>query len=242
MPRDVLIQVRRSSTSGQGPPSDIQPGEPYLNTADRRLWVGVGSGQAVEVTTELLPSVAVSFFPGLPSAILQPSGNYIIPFAANAATLTTLALTANQIRAAPFAVRRRVTITQVALNVSTAATGTTVAVAIYGANADGTPGTRVWVATGIDSATTGNKTVSASLTLGVGLYWLAVWSAGAPALRAVPTGAMVPMAGFNLAGANAGANILTVTATGGLTDPFPSGYAATAGAMPAVGVLYTVVG
>lgn len=238
MPKPFLSTLQLPSLGTA--PSTGSAGELFWDSTNRRLlaydgvsWVSIGPDSVARVDFSLLGKVPI---------FAQPTGSYVIPFAVNGTALTTLALTANQIRAVPFVVSRAVRITTIAINVSTAATGTTVTVGIYASTSStGLPSSRLYLSPGLDSATTGTKTATLTLDLSPGIYWIAVWSAGAPTLRAVPAGALAPLAGHNIGSNNAANNQLTLTTTSGLTDPFPSGAAWAAGSMPAVGVLYTIL-
>lgn len=124
MPRNVAIQLRRSSTPGQGPPSDLLEGEPAVNLADRRLWVGLGNGQAVELGGGG-GNAFLSALPGLPRpGPLAGDTNPVVPFAIGSTASTTLANGTNTARLIPWAVYVPIRITSVSIAVTTASAGT----------------------------------------------------------------------------------------------------------------------
>jgi hypothetical protein len=109
-----------------------------------------------------------------------------------ATAFTTVTISANTLYASPFFVPEELRFDQIAINVTTAGAGGTVArVGIY---KDGsTPSTQGYPANLIPGTdvgelavdTTGVKANAIDVTLPPGLYWLALVSSGAPALRGV---------------------------------------------------------
>jgi hypothetical protein len=155
----------------------------------------------------------------------------------NATAATTLALTASRVYWIPFTVPRKLNITQLAINVTTASAGTHY-VGIYASDYYWQPTGAPLVSASFDTSSTGVKTASVSLTLTVGVYWFA-WAAGSGAtVRAVALAACATLGLGNLGTANT-----TYYYTSGSTLPNPaptSGYSvATGSALPAIGVVFT---
>lgn len=181
---------------------------------------------------DLLLSVQSNFPP-------KPPGydNCVVPYAVTATAATTLALTASRTYWIPIVVSVPVTISQVAINVTTVSAGNHI-VGIYSSNARGEPNTKLieWTFT---ADTTGVKasTSGLPLTLQRGIYWIA-WAAGSAAtVRAIALAAARSLGLPALGTAN-----LTCWYTSGGTLPQTaptSGYIAITGsALPAVGFYY----
>jgi len=114
------------------------------------------------------------------------SNVYFCPFDFTA--VTTQALTANRIYVAPFILGKNLTITTIAIQVTTAgAAGTLAQVGIYSNGSDNAPAPLLYTTSDLDTASTGVKTYpNQSWQLQAGtVYWLAVQGSGAPTLRAI---------------------------------------------------------
>lgn len=122
-------------------------------------------------------------------AAARGAGALILP-SVNATALTTIAAAANRFEASPYIPARDQPIDELALEVTTLAAGTTFHLGIYADNGAAAPGSLlVGSSAALDSATTGYKTTSVSITLQAGtLYWLVCLTSGAPTCRAVPLG------------------------------------------------------
>jgi len=110
-----------------------------------------------------------------------------------AGATATAAMTANVIYASPFAVVRTITLDRIAINVTTVAAGATARLGIYADAGTTYPGSLVLDAGTVDVSTTGMKTITISQQLTPGLYWLVVWSGGAPTIRGVAGGGAYPI-------------------------------------------------
>jgi hypothetical protein len=131
-----------------------------------------------------------------------------------------------------------VSITTIAINVTTAASGT-VYVGIYDSDSSYQPNSLL-TSVSFSSSSTGVKFTTTSLTLLPGVYWIALVSNAAPTLRAVALAASYSLALPTLGTAN---TVCWYTSGSTLPDTAPtSGYTALNGsALPAVGLLYSFV-
>jgi hypothetical protein len=87
----------------------------------------------------------------------------------------------------PFGVFRQISVTALAIEVSTASAGTA-ELAIYSTNSAGnTPSQRLAYVSGLDTGTTGVKSGSVSLTLEPGAYFAALRCSAGATLRAFST-------------------------------------------------------
>lgn len=148
-----------------------------------------GANTASEVRTALTSVLgrADADIPGRPK---QGSTVYFMKPGVEFSTVSTRALTANQIRYEPFLVRSPITIDAFIFEVSTAVASSNVRVAIYNADKDWQPTSLVIDAGNTSSATTGVKTVTITSTaLPAGRYVAASWSGHAPTLRCFRGGA-----------------------------------------------------
>lgn len=207
-----------------------------------RVYKG-GSWVVVGPTAGAGNSSFLSALPGLPRpGPLPGDGNPVVPFIVGSAASTTLANGTNNARLIPWAVYAPIRITSVSIAVTTASAGTA-QVGIYAASATQpfAPTSRLYVVTGIDTGSTGVKTVSGlQWDLQPGIYWFAVWTSANATLRAIALGNL-----FALSAVMSGTAVVThyyFTPTGGLPDPAPtSGFIAANTAYPAIGVLYTLL-
>ena len=228
------IVIHKASSA----PTSPVAGQLYFNTSTKKLYFYDGT------TWVELPGSGGG---GTASFIWAPNGfppkppgydEYVVPYALSGTAGTTLALTASRIYWIPFFVWRTVTITTMAINVTTASSGTHT-VGIYSANTSLQPGSLLYSAS-FDAGSTGVKTATPNLQLTQGVYWIG-WHAGSGAtVRAIALAASMSLALPGLGTANA--NYWYTSGTS-LPNPAPtSGYtAATGGAVPAVGMKYTFV-
>jgi hypothetical protein len=206
-----IIRLRRRTTAGS--PTGLLAGEPAVNLAERRLWVGDGSASLLVADGGLLEALSLFFAaPFLPSP--STSWRCLWPFTGAGTTIT---VTSGRCYFVPFPVLQPITVTDLGIEVSTAATGTA-EVAIYAA--DGTskrPGTRLAYVSGLSTGATGVVSGAVSVTLQPGLYWAALRCSAAPTLRGA-AGAF----GFGIStGGNNRVNHL-FNANSALTDPITS--------------------
>jgi hypothetical protein len=197
----------------------------------------IESGDRIPLTNLSLLPCFLSFTPTPPLF-----NDYQVPYAVGATAATTLALTASRTYWIPFVVTRKVSITALAINVTTASTGTHY-VGIYGSDNLWQPTGAPLVSASFDTGTTGVKTASVSLTLSPGVYWVC-WATSSTSsnatVRAIALAACATLGLANLGTANT-----TCYYTSGTTLPNPaptSGYTALTGsALPAVGFVINYV-
>ena len=108
--------------------------------------------------------------------------------------LATLAVGANTLRALPWLVVKRERYDQIAIHVTTSASGTTVMLGLYD-DAGTYPGKLIASFGSLDSASTGLKTATINLELEPGLYWLALISNGNPTLGGIDAAAFPALLG-----------------------------------------------
>jgi hypothetical protein len=226
----VVIKVKRGVES-QVKSATLQIGEMALATDTRKLFVQ-GVSDLVWIG-----SLCLDFLTFTP----RPPGvtEYQVPYAVNATTATTLALTSGRVYWIPFTVFWKVSVTQLAANVTTKSTGTHY-IGIYASDYYWQPTGGPLASISFSAATTGVKTGSVSLILQPGVYWFA-WAAGSAAtVRAVALAACASLGLGNLGTAHT-----TYYYTSGSTLPNPaptSGYSvATGSAVPAIGVVFSYV-
>jgi hypothetical protein len=226
----VVIRAQFDDTIEGGTSISLQSyGDTVILQASDNGWYTVKplSGSSIR------PFVIQSFAPKPPGI-----NDYIVPYAKAGTAATTLALTASRIYWIPFIVWSSVSITGIAINVTTAATGT-VYVGIYNSNSRYQPYSLL-TSTSFNSGTTGLKSATLSLTLLPNVYWMALVSTAAPTIRAVALAAS-----FSLALPTLGTANTTCWYTSGTSLPSTaptSGYTALNGsAVPAVGLLYSFV-
>lgn len=221
-------------------PSPLTPNAIYaVRTGEGfDLYIADSTGNvAHKVNTSGSSNIFSSGLSGFPP---KPPGynDYVVPYASTGTAATTLALTASRIYWISFSVHYPVSITQVAINVTTASAGTHW-VGLYSSNDKGEPA-NIIIQWSFNAGTTGVKTSTTELpiTLQVGTYWVA-WAAGSAAtVRAVALAAARSLALPALGTAN-----LVCWYTSGSTLPTTaptSGYTALNGsALPAVGFYYS---
>jgi len=224
----IVIRVKRG-TESQVKNTTLQTGELALATDTNKLFIQ-GSSDLIWVN---LTFYNFHSFTPRPPGITE----YQVPYAVNATAGTTLALTSGRIYWIPFIVPRKLNITQLAINVTTASAGTHY-VGIYASDYYWQPTGSPLVSASFDASSTGVKTANVSLTLQPDVYWFA-WAAGSAAtVQAIALGAC-PSLGLG----NLGTAHTTYYYTSGSTLPNPapsSGYTvATGSALPAIGVQFS---
>ena len=158
--------------------------------------------------------------------------------AGNGLALGTLALTANRIYAIPFVLASPLTITRLAIAVSTLTSGTAYVGLYNDAVASGLhqPGTQIVVTGGLNTGSTGEKIATVTTTtLKAGVvYWAAVTGSGAATLRALAGGGVMSMLGFSI-NATTAISLLYVAGSGTLpSDLSGSSFTADVTAVPAI--------
>ena len=226
----IVIRVKRG-TEAQIRSAVLQTGELVLATDTNKLFIQ-GVSELIWINP-VLPNF-LSFTPRPPGVT-----EYQVPYAVDATAAATLALTASRVYWIPFVVPRKVNITQLAINVTTASAGTHY-VGIYASDYYWQPTGSPLVSASFDASATGVKTASVSLILQPNVYWFA-WAAGSAAtVRAIALAAC-PSLGLG----NLGTAHTTYYYTSGSTLPNPaptSGYSvATGSAVPAIGVTFSYV-
>jgi hypothetical protein len=183
------------------------------------------------------PFVIQSFAPKPPGI-----NDYVVPYATNGTAATTFTFTANRIYWIPFIVWSTVSITGMAVNVTTAAStgqNNLIYVGIYSSTTTYAPNTLITSAS-FDCSSTGLKTATVSLTLQPGVYWIAIACDITPTIRAVALASA-----YSLALPSLGTSNTVCWYTSGLSLPSTapsSGYTALNGSdVPAVGLLYSFV-
>jgi hypothetical protein len=154
------------------------------------------------------------------------SGRYISSDT-NQIAVSTVAISANTIRAYPIIISRSLTIDEFRIEITTGVASTTARVSIYADNGSTYPGAIVSssdVATYDSSvATTVANTPSSNITLTPGLYWLGINSNGAPTLRAIQPSSMPAVIGRTSSLANThGIGYSIAQAYGAMPSTFPA--------------------
>ena len=137
----------------------------------------------------------------------------------------TAAWSAGRIDLSPFFVSSAVPIDQIGVAVSTAATSALAKVLIYGADANGWPGAKLYQSADLDCSTTGYKFATLSFTFQPNtIYWLGIWTSAAQTLRTINAGVMPVIGGLNAGGNGTNYNTIirrVVTYSGGVApDPW----------------------
>jgi hypothetical protein len=170
--------------------NELAIGEPYWVSDEGRVAIGISVNAYQYVTSGLNPG----YRSGLTYCLAE-----------TAVGTTTLVLIANALRAWPWRIRRRVTFTDLASEVTTASASTSYRLALYLDNGNYYPGSLIAQtdAQQYSSGTTGQRpaTLAQPITLEEGIVWLACNASGAPTLRGLPQTAINPILGTAL-GAN----------------------------------------
>jgi hypothetical protein len=226
----IVIRVKRG-TETQIRSASLEFGELAFATDTNKLFIQ-GSTDLIWINP-FLPNF-LSFTPRPPNIT-----EYQVPYAVNATSATTLALTASRVYWIPFTVPRKVNITQLAINVTTASAGTHY-VGIYASDYYWQPTGAPLVSVSFDTSSTGVKTANVSVTLSVGVYWFA-WAAGSAAT--VTAIALAGCASLGLGNVGTANTTYYYTSGSSLPNPAPSsGYTVgTASAVPAIGVVFSYI-
>jgi hypothetical protein len=151
---------------------------------------------------------------GVPGLNIKPANNlYIGNGTGN--TLTTLALAANQITLAPFMTNYDFTTNEMFVSVATAASGISIRLVIYEADANGRPTNILRHGTPVDATTTGTKAsgLGTALAMTKGkLYWIGTWASGTVTIRCHQTYNAMPQT-WTTAATPVGQNSLRKTVT-----------------------------
>ncbi len=131
---------------------------------------------------------------------------------------------ANELDANPFVVARPLTIDRLAIEVYSADTGKSVRLGVYADSGSVYPGALLVDGGAVSVGTTGIKTVTISLALTRGLYWLAIISEGVPILRAESC-AVTPLGAdpLHLQASYYESNYYVTQSYGALPTTFPAG-------------------
>ena len=173
-------------TNSSDPSGTFDEGSIYYNNSLRVI------RQYSQSSWQFLPNF--SSVPNPPPILV--TGIRVCPYAANAVATTTLAMTNNTSYWIPFAVNRRMTVSNISINVTTASAGSSENVGIYNSNPTNLyPNTLLGSVT-LDTSTTGLKTgtLASAITLTPGIYWIALASNGTPTLTTLAVGSLLPLA------------------------------------------------
>jgi len=155
----------------------------------------------------------------------------------NCAALTTVAPTANVLRAYPHIVPYKTTLDKIAINCTTLTAGKQ-RLGIYSDDGNCAPGARLLDAGEVDTGTTGVKAIDIAQVIEAGtLLWIVVVGNAAPTLRATPANAGSPILGYdNTLGTDAAIGWSVALTYAALPATFPNGAAVitAAAAQPAV--------
>lgn len=111
------------------------------------------------------------------------AGEYVLTTMGSGTSTGTVAGGAGRLDIYPFTPGATITITGVAINVSTLVASAVARVVIYAADANGRPAALLYQSADLDCSTTGIKTALASLTLPKGqFFWLGVWTSSTATL------------------------------------------------------------
>ena len=110
--------------------------------------------------------------------------NYTVPYAVCATSATTLGLTGNRCYFLPFLVTTPLKITYAAIQVTTLSTGTGY-IGLYDITTARKPYNRLWMSSGLDMGSTGEKSDMPNIVLPPSMYWLALVSSSAAEVRAI---------------------------------------------------------
>jgi len=148
----------------------------------------IGAGFGLSIASTTLTNTQPRSFPAQPCGYL--AGVYY-DFSQNAAGGATRAIVADQLYLWPAFVNWDVTPLEFGVSVqSAAASGKSMRVVIYDSSATGFPNLKLWESASFLVDSTGYKRNSTGLTLKLDagtLYWIGVWSDGAPTLYGYPT-------------------------------------------------------
>lgn len=119
--------------------------------------------------------------------LVPPSGQYVSTTMASGSTTTVLAGAADRIDIFPFIPGADMTLNALGVNCTTAVAGALCKLVVYDAQDNGQPGSLLLETSTADLGTTGNKVLTASLTIYRGrTYWMGVRHSSTAALSAWP--------------------------------------------------------
>lgn len=119
--------------------------------------------------------------------LVPPSGQYVSTTMASGSTTTVLAGAADRIDIFPFIPGADMTLSALGVNCTTAVAGALCKLVVYDAQDNGQPGSLLLETSTADLGTTGNKVLTASLTIYRGrTYWMGVRHSSTAALSAWP--------------------------------------------------------
>lgn len=207
-------------------------GFPVFNSDDRMIYVSDGANWVP------ISSVNLSNF-----ALVGATLNAWYTSPSTGTALSTATLVANRLYAMPFIISQKRVIDQVAINVTAFVAGN-IRLGIYKVNSVGYPGTLVADFGVVSSGSNGVKTLSASplpVTLGPGLYYLALVSDNASVIRGFAVASLLPVLGISSALGTAPTLGYYVALTyGALPSTFTAGGTAiTAAPLPAIFVRFS---
>jgi len=116
------------------------------------------------------------------------------------ATTTTQGVSANTLYAWPFIVSERLTITDIQASVGTGVSATSFRIGIYADDGTCYPGSLLYGTSSLSSATSSTirtETLTSSITIDPGLYWLSIISDGTPVFKAWNTGSIPLILGWD---------------------------------------------
>jgi hypothetical protein len=152
----------------------------------------------------------------------------------NALAVSAAAPSANNLRALPFFVPKKVTLDRIAINVTTLATGKA-CFGVYSDDGSVYPGSRILDGGEVDTGTTGVKVVTINQTLTPGLYWFVHVGNAAPTLRALAVGGLAHILGLDSTlGTAVGVGYIVAFTYAALPATFPSGATILTGTSPAI--------
>lgn len=136
--------------------------------------------------------------------------------------ISTSSITSNRLYAFPFFTPIESSWNAIGIYVSTGATGYA-RLGVYADNGNVYPGNLILDAGEVDTGTTGVKTLSITLTLSPGLYWLALLLSAAPSLSGVSTSVCYGCIGAPNPGSQIHSAYHVSYTYGSLPTQFPSG-------------------
>lgn len=143
---------------------------PLIHAGIAPAWANVTGKPTTIASSGLLDIGAASF-----SAVLPPSGEYMLTANFSGGATGTITGAADRLDLFPWTCRRTVTIDAVSLNCTTGVSSALAKVAVYSSDANGRPNTLLFETSDADLSTTGVKDLAASYTFISGItYWFAV--------------------------------------------------------------------
>jgi hypothetical protein len=177
-------------------PSTFTPNTVYFvkNSTSFDIYISTQDGSSVIP----LNAVSIASFTPIIPYVNNSSSKKIFGQVTNVA-LTTLALTASRIYLIPFISLADIKISNVAVEVTTAASGGSAVIGIYSnklSNGNDQPDALLASTSSLSVASTGAVSASLSYTFTKNtVYWIALISNKAPTIRALPIGAVMPLLG-----------------------------------------------